>query len=73
MLRYEVKNRFPHGLPKLLSSMDWTKHPDVEELHRILKQWPKLSPERALELLDFAYPDRSVREFAVNCLNQALS
>ncbi|XP_064610271.1 phosphatidylinositol 4,5-bisphosphate 3-kinase catalytic subunit delta isoform-like [Liolophura sinensis] len=73
MLRYEVKNRFPHGLPKLLSSMDWTKHPDVEELQRILKQWPKLAPERALELLDFAYPDRNVREFAVSCLNQALS
>ncbi|KAH0815629.1 hypothetical protein GEV33_007162 [Tenebrio molitor] len=34
----------------------------------LLKDWPKLPPEKALELLDYAYPDQGVRSFAVECL-----
>lgn len=34
----------------------------------LLKKWPRLSPDKALELLDYAYPDPLVRSFAVDCL-----
>lgn len=37
----------------------------VVELHSLLSRWPVLSAERALQLLDYAYPDQHVRRFAV--------
>lgn len=36
----------------------------------LLQKWPKLSPYRALELLDYAYADSSVRKFAIECLKE---
>lgn len=33
-----------------------------------MQQWPKLPVEKALELLDYAYADQNVRNFAVRCL-----
>ena len=35
----------------------------------LLQEWPKLSVEKALELLDYAYADQAVRSFAVKCLH----
>lgn len=35
---------------------------------RLLSKWPTLMPEKAIELLDFAYADSHVRKFAVKCL-----
>ena len=40
------------------------------QLQSILQAWRPLPPEEALELLDYAYQDINVREFAVNCLQQ---
>lgn len=34
----------------------------------LLNKWPCLTPYKALELLDYAYPNPMVRSFAVNCL-----
>lgn len=34
----------------------------------LLRKWPKLPVEKALELLDYAYADQEVRSFAVMCL-----
>ena len=34
----------------------------------MLKTWPKLTPECAMELLDYQYPDTDVRKWAVECL-----
>lgn len=34
----------------------------------LLEEWPKLSPDRALELLDYAYPEPAVRSYAIECL-----
>ena len=34
----------------------------------LLRNWPRLSPFKALELLDYAYPDPMVRSYAVDCL-----
>ena len=38
---------------------------DVLELNALLSRWPVLPAERALQLLDYAYPDEHVRKFAV--------
>lgn len=40
------------------------------QLQSILQAWRPLPPEEALELLDYAYQDLTVREFAVRCLQQ---
>ena len=34
----------------------------------VLEEWPKLSPDHALELLDYAYAEPAVRSFAIECL-----
>lgn len=34
----------------------------------LIQQWPPLPVEKALELLDYAYADQNVRNFAVVCL-----
>lgn len=72
------RKHYPEVLPKLLSSIDWDTKEVVSEVAALLKDWPKLPPEKALELLDYAYPDQRVRSFAVECLdnvryNSALS
>lgn len=62
------KSKHPEVLPKLLLSIDWDTKEAVSEVATLLKDWPKLQPEKALELLDYAYPDQGVRSFAVDCL-----
>ena len=37
----------------------------------MIESWPLLSPENALQLFDYAYPDENVRKFAVKCLKKA--
>ncbi|XP_072379317.1 phosphatidylinositol 4,5-bisphosphate 3-kinase catalytic subunit beta isoform isoform X2 [Diabrotica undecimpunctata] len=58
----------PEVLPKLLYCIDWDKREEVSEVVAMLKVWPKLPVEKALELLDYAYADQEVRKFAVECL-----
>ena len=41
----------------------------VAQMMALLEDWPQLSPNLALELLDFAYPDPAIRNFAIKCLN----
>lgn len=41
---------------------------EVAEATALIQQWPKLPAEKALELLDYAYADQNVRNFAVHCL-----
>lgn len=66
--RYRWKNCFPDILPKLLHCIDWNNKDVISEAVCLLKDWPKLPFEKALELLDFAYADQEVRSFAVKCL-----
>ena len=42
-------------------------------MYCLLKEWPLIEPESALELLDWNFPDPMVREFALRCLVQGLS
>lgn len=66
--RHEVLDQEPNGLPCLLHCVEWKNRDEVAEVTRLLRHWPKVSIERALELLDYAYADQSVRKYAVNCL-----
>jgi phosphatidylinositol-4,5-bisphosphate 3-kinase len=68
LLKDYWKKNYPEVLPNLLSSIDWDTREAVSEVTALLKDWPKLPPEKALELLDYAYPDQGVRSFAVECL-----
>ncbi|KAG8193956.1 hypothetical protein JTE90_011505 [Oedothorax gibbosus] len=67
-LRLHCAQHLPVSLPKLLRCLRWNDRREVAEMMRLLRQWPLLSPTKALELLDYAYPDPAVRAFAVRCL-----
>lgn len=60
--------KHPSILPKLLWAVDWTDRSTVSHLHRLLETWPLLHPMDALQLLDFKFPDRIVRNFAIRSL-----
>uniref|UniRef100_H2Y5F5 phosphatidylinositol-4,5-bisphosphate 3-kinase n=1 Tax=Ciona savignyi TaxID=51511 RepID=H2Y5F5_CIOSA len=70
--REQCRN-IPQSLPKLLQSVKWQERECVQEIHSLLKSWPTLSPEQAIELLDCKYPDLEVRKFATSCLNVGLT
>lgn len=65
--RFWLKH-FPAVLPKLLTCIDWNSRDEVSEVVSLLREWPILPVEKALELLDYAYADQEVRSFAVKCL-----
>lgn len=69
-MRYECMVEQPDGLPCLLYCVEWNNRDEVSEVTRLLKEWPTLSVERALELLDYAYADPIVRRYAVDCLRE---
>ncbi|KAF5291172.1 hypothetical protein FQA39_LY14414 [Lamprigera yunnana] len=58
----------PDILPKVLQCIEWDDHNAVGEVISLLQEWPLLTVEKALELLDYAYADHEVRSFAVKCL-----
>lgn len=68
--RYDCLKDLPEGLPCLLQCVQWNDRDEVAEMRSLLGTWPQLSEERALELLDYAYADSSVREFAVICIKK---
>ena len=39
----------------------------------LLKQWPTVTPEVALQLLDCSYTDLKIRQFAVHCLETGMT
>lgn len=67
-LRWFFRKNQPTLLPKLLLCVDWNVKQEAADAAAIVSCWPPLSPAHALELLDYAYPDRLVRRFAVSCL-----
>ncbi|XP_018496973.1 phosphatidylinositol 4,5-bisphosphate 3-kinase catalytic subunit alpha isoform [Galendromus occidentalis] len=71
--RYYLRKNIPNSLPKLLDSIMWNQRRRVSEIYRLLKEWPYVSPEIALELLDCKYPDYFVRERAVQWLCDILA
>lgn len=69
-LRYHCLQNIPVALPKLLHCVEWNDKREIAEVTSLLSKWPCLSAEKALELLDYAYADISVRSYAVKCLAQ---
>nr|ALY05366.1 phosphatidylinositol 3-kinase [Palaemon carinicauda] len=67
-LRNVCREQVPHVLPKLLQCVEWDNKAEVAEMIALLKEWPRLPPENALELLDYAYAEPSVRSYAIDCL-----
>jgi phosphatidylinositol-4,5-bisphosphate 3-kinase len=63
----------PESLPKLLQAVKWSSRDDVAQLYLMLKSWPTLPPELALELLYCTFTDLTVRQFAVSCLEARLT
>ncbi|XP_059573268.1 phosphatidylinositol 4,5-bisphosphate 3-kinase catalytic subunit alpha isoform-like [Alligator mississippiensis] len=63
----------PEILPKLLLSMKWSSRHAVAQMYWLIKHWPPIKPEQAMELLDCNYPDPLVRSFAVQCLEKYLT
>ncbi|XP_037945852.1 phosphatidylinositol 4,5-bisphosphate 3-kinase catalytic subunit beta isoform [Teleopsis dalmanni] len=66
--RLDIKDEAPEELSVLLHCVTWNTRDDVAIMWSLLKQWPTVSVERSLELLDYAYPDPAVRKFAIRCL-----
>nr|WEL12771.1 phosphatidylinositol-4,5-bisphosphate 3-kinase catalytic subunit alpha/beta/delta [Halisarca dujardinii] len=58
----------PRSLPKVLLSVSWNNHCEVSEMYSMLAKWQVLPAEKAMELLDYQYPDICVRDWAVDCL-----
>ncbi|XP_036387952.1 phosphatidylinositol 4,5-bisphosphate 3-kinase catalytic subunit delta isoform [Megalops cyprinoides] len=69
-LRYELRDKYPESLSKLLLVTKWNKHEDVAQMVSLLRTWPDLPALHALELLDYSFPDRCVRSFTIRCLRK---
>eukprot|EP01147_Barroeca_monosierra_P009776 gene9776-1976_t len=65
--RYYFKD-YPHALAKCLRALDWTTNEAAHEMADMLKLWAPLQPEDALELLDAAFADQTIRLHAVQYL-----
>ncbi|PRD35280.1 UNVERIFIED_CONTAM: Pik3ca [Trichonephila clavipes] len=63
----------PDSLPKLLEAVKWNSRDEVAQMYMLFKEWPQVSPEVALELLDCKYADKIVRDHAVLWLNSGLT
>ncbi|XP_055904205.1 phosphatidylinositol 4,5-bisphosphate 3-kinase catalytic subunit beta isoform [Eupeodes corollae] len=68
--RLDCRNECPEELSILLHCVNWNERNEVAEIWSLLKDWPTVSVERSLELLDYAYPDPAVRNFSIRCLRQ---
>lgn len=63
----------PDLLPLLAGCMYiWITRDRFAKFYELLDRWAPIRPETAIILLDFKYPDRKIREFAVKCLDDNL-
>lgn len=60
--------RNPSNLSLLALSTDWADRSSVQEMYRLLQECPKMSPYKALYLLDSRFPDPKIRAYAVRCM-----
>lgn len=62
--------RFPNALAKVLLSVNWASSSMVEEAVALLQGWAQPSFEAALGLLDSAFGESRVRDYAVRALQE---
>ena len=71
--RKRLPERFKFAaLPKLLRAVNWFNHAEKKSMLELLVTWPKPEPHemlRILELLDEAFHEPDVRQYATNCLD----
>ena len=60
----------PEILPRFLDAVKWNSRNDLTHLYMLLKIWPEIPPQSALELLDCKYADPTVRALAVVWLDK---
>ena len=72
ILREDCQRQLPNALNKLLLSFRWNNQKKVATALCLLNKWPKIQPDKALELLDYAYPDSMVRKYAIECIKGLL-
>ncbi|XP_066972398.1 phosphatidylinositol 4,5-bisphosphate 3-kinase catalytic subunit alpha isoform-like [Macrobrachium rosenbergii] len=60
------------SLPRLLDAVRWSSRDQVSQLYLLIKDWPLVSPEIALELLQCKFADPVVRQHAVRSLDKGL-
>ncbi|XP_034559389.1 phosphatidylinositol 4,5-bisphosphate 3-kinase catalytic subunit alpha isoform isoform X2 [Notolabrus celidotus] len=70
--RHDCVN-MPEILPKILLAVKWNSRDEIAQMYCLLKDWPAIKPEQAMELLDCNFPDPMIREFAVKCLEKYLT
>lgn len=58
----------PNSLPKILMSVEPAKRESMSKMRQLLKSWPQISGEVALELLDSQFVDEHIRAFGTNAL-----
>lgn len=65
--------KMPDSLPKLLDAVKWNSRDEVSQLYCLLREWPPIKVETALELLDCKYADLTVRTYAIKRLDLELT
>ena len=61
--------KIPDILPRLLDAVRWNSRDDITQAYILLTEWPKVSSQTALELLDCKYGDPVVRKLAVGWIS----
>jgi hypothetical protein len=55
--RIFLRDHFPRSVAKLLLACPWNNRSKVQRALVLIKTWPFISPEDALELLNSNFPD----------------
>ena len=72
-MRYKIRDLFPQMLVVLADcSIVWKERENICEFYNLLKEWPNLAVDTAIELLDGRYVDGILRAMAVKHLDRAL-
>mmetsp|Transcript_5059 Transcript_5059/g.11040 ORF Transcript_5059/g.11040 Transcript_5059/m.11040 type:complete len:1146 (-) Transcript_5059:375-3812(-) len=66
--RYWLRS-YSRALPKFLVSVQWHRPKEAREARALLHMWQRPKAAEALELLDSRFADQTIRDYAVECLN----
>ena len=69
-LKEDCKTLHQTIIPRIIDCVNYKDYQEVKELHSLLRSWPVIELQYALQLLDHKYPDERVHEYAVKCLRE---
>lgn len=70
-LKEDCKTLHQTIIPRIIDCVNYKEYTEVKDLHNLLRAWPIIELQYALQLLDHKYPDERVHEYAVKCLSAA--